>query len=92
MVGEQFGKVAALVLAKRSQGWVGHVVVCSAQVVVALGVADEVDCCRHLEAASGDGLAMRCGTCGTACSSIGQRDSCFEVAKIGCLWKLQGSS
>ena len=54
VVREKLGEVATLVFTKQGQGWVGHVVVCSAEVVVALGVADEVDCRGHLEAASGD--------------------------------------
>ena len=45
--------------------------------MVALGVADEVDCWRHLEAASSERLAMKCGTCGTVCSSRGS-----EVLRI----------
>lgn len=67
VVGEKSGEVAALAFAKRGQGWVGHVVVCSTEVVVALGVADEVDRWGHLEAASGDGLRMRVENGGTVC-------------------------
>ena len=68
MVGEKLGEEAALAFTKRGQGWVRHVVVCGAEVVVALGVADEVDCWGHLEAASSENLAMRCGNGRTVCT------------------------
>lgn len=47
MVGEGGAQVGALFLADRCQVWVGDEFVFVAEVVVALGMADEVDCWSH---------------------------------------------
>ena len=43
VVGEGLGEGGALGFAEGSEGWVGEGVVCGVEVMVALGVSDEVE-------------------------------------------------